>query len=80
MTSTPRDIVYSHLAHQIGGWNASRGMHMGRAREYDDKFGGDDEQLVRYFLERHESDVTYPLKQEIIKLKAQLFDLTHRGP
>ncbi len=76
-TPSDRDIVYSHLATQIGGWNASAGIHMGHLRQWDSEFARDDAKLVRYLLDRHTSDIATPLKAEIARLKARLYDLEH---
>ncbi len=77
MKPTPRDIVYSHLAAQIGGWNASAGAHMGRLRDWDDEFRGDDAKLVAYLLRQHLHDTTFSLRQEVERLKSRLYDLEH---
>lgn len=79
MNNSEREQFFSKLAYLIGGWNASFGTNMGRLREWDQYFNGDDKELMFYMLERHKVDVTYELKNEIKELKVKLFDLQNKS-
>jgi hypothetical protein len=72
--TTEREKILSYFAWIIGGWNASPGTSMGRLREWDQEFNGNDEKLVRYVLQQHENSVTYKLREENKALKARLYD------
>lgn len=74
-----REQFFSKLAVLIGGWNASFGTNMGRLREWDQHFNGNDRDLMLYMLESHKVDVTFELKNEIKDLKAKLYDLTNKN-
>ncbi len=75
---SPRDQLLSHLVTQVGGYNASSGMHTGRFREWEQNLGNDDARIVAKLLEDHRRAVAYPLNEEIKTLKARLFDLTNK--
>ncbi len=74
--SKSRECLLSYFAFLIGGWNASKGTSPGRLR-FEDNYN-DDEAITRLLLDRHKSDISGPLNEEIKKLKAKLYDTEGR--
>ena len=70
-----REGLIAWLSYVIGGWNASPPTSAGRLRGEPAYESGDDETIVRYLLKEHKESVTCRLTEEIIRLKAKLYDL-----
>lgn len=68
-----RTGVISWLAYLMGGHNASAGTNWGRLRLCVDP--EDDKAVARYFYNEISDDQSRPLKDEITRLKARIYDL-----
>ncbi len=73
----PRTALLAEFAAQIGGWNAGPPGSIGRLGTSCNI--DNDRAVVSYMLESYKRSQTYDLKQELIRLKARLFDLQERG-
>mgnify|MGYP000237488276 CR=1 FL=1 len=75
MKNNSRNGLIAKLAYLHGGHNASENSH-GRLRMVVDI--NDDQAVANYFYQSISDDARKPLEQEILKLKAKLFDLTNK--